>query len=444
VGFLIVFSMLVQSVLEALKNFFKFKTGVWERFFIKVYSNEFSLQRNAGGEDGWVTSPRKRLGELYKREFIGDVDKRMERINRVVVKGDNLIKTIRTELEEITRLAPGDKQIPLKAASAMGNIGKLFGLRLHSLLCIYDSFGKGGIKGLYDKLEAIIGKYPEQKERFRKLEHGAIEEFQQACEELLLKLDAIEVQISQYRQQIENKLDAWLVQVDKEYSRNMLLWTIIIGLAFVFITNADSFTIYRHLSLNPGARTELIKRAGESLEKIERTEPEQLNEIDNALRNDRVKDAMDKINIFVNNLQHDFALYGAGKLEKEARNIEEAGDNIEPDDRESAKTFLSANLSEVTILYTKLQRESIESRMEDLNFSDLPLGWSSDWKLLKNSLNQSDSVPETFIIMVKKILRLLLTTFLISFGAPFWNDILSTLVGIKNISLKRSLRQGTQ
>ena len=32
---------------------------------------------------------------------------------------------------------------------------------------------------------------------------------------------------------------------------------------------------------------------------------------------------------------------------------------------------------------------------------------------------------------VNKVLGLLLTLFLIAFGAPFWNDVLNTLIGMK-------------
>ncbi len=42
VGFLIVFSMLVQSVQESLKNLSKLKTGVWKRFFVNLYKKNFS------------------------------------------------------------------------------------------------------------------------------------------------------------------------------------------------------------------------------------------------------------------------------------------------------------------------------------------------------------------------------------------------------------------
>jgi cytochrome c oxidase assembly factor CtaG len=37
-------------------------------------------------------------------------------------------------------------------------------------------------------------------------------------------------------------------------------------------------------------------------------------------------------------------------------------------------------------------------------------------------------------IVIKKLGGLLMTAFLITFGAPFWNDILNALVGVKNIT----------
>ena len=43
VGFLILFSIIVQSAQEAVKNILKLRVGVWERFFINLYSGEFIL-----------------------------------------------------------------------------------------------------------------------------------------------------------------------------------------------------------------------------------------------------------------------------------------------------------------------------------------------------------------------------------------------------------------
>ncbi len=40
VGFLMLFSMLVTSVQNGLKNLFKLKAGVWERFFLNLYERE--------------------------------------------------------------------------------------------------------------------------------------------------------------------------------------------------------------------------------------------------------------------------------------------------------------------------------------------------------------------------------------------------------------------
>ena len=45
VGFLMLFSILVTSLQEGLKNILNLKAGVWERFFIGIYKRNFFIGR---------------------------------------------------------------------------------------------------------------------------------------------------------------------------------------------------------------------------------------------------------------------------------------------------------------------------------------------------------------------------------------------------------------
>jgi hypothetical protein len=62
------------------------------------------------------------------------------------------------------------------------------------------------------------------------------------------------------------------------------------------------------------------------------------------------------------------------------------------------------------------------------------VGWLADLKVFR-------AVPlggkQRLILIFKKIGGLIITIFLITFGAPFWNDILSALVGITKTTFKK-------
>ena len=63
-----------------------------------------------------------------------------------------------------------------------------------------------------------------------------------------------------------------------------------------------------------------------------------------------------------------------------------------------------------------------------------PIGWLADWKVFRSAAGDGSQL---FFLIVRKIGGLTIIIFLITFGAPFWNDILSALVGITKMTSKK-------
>jgi hypothetical protein len=79
------------------------------------------------------------------------------------------------------------------------------------------------------------------------------------------------------------------------------------------------------------------------------------------------------------------------------------------------------------------EAKAIQAR-EKLEAIGLPIGWDLKALLQSPAAEESKGVPTADWIL--KILGLLITGFLISFGSPFWFDLLSQFVSLRNIGSK--------
>ena len=73
-----------------------------------------------------------------------------------------------------------------------------------------------------------------------------------------------------------------------------------------------------------------------------------------------------------------------------------------------------------------LHKTAMEIQVRGIATLELPLGWQEDLSLLKEK-RQWEFVWSLLV----KLGGLVLTSFLISFGATFWNDILAALLRFK-------------
>jgi len=297
VGFLIVFSMLVQAVQEAFKNVLKLKTGVWERFFINLYKKDFPPI-----EDRKEKIPDIKSTLFWKRKrisgkFIGEFDERLKRLKGIVGKSETLINNLKTSLYNVVKLDPNDtniqKQILVEIKPLLDAMEQVAVLKLDVLLNIYDEFQNWKIKAVFRKIGTLIEANTKLRDNIMTFKKKEIIDFQKKCEELIDKIKEIERMLSDYRFQIENNIDAWIAQVNEEYRRNMLLWTILIGFIFVFIFNADSFSIYKYLSVDSKARAAIIQKVSETASKIQKANADELNTIESVLRQDKIDEAKD-------------------------------------------------------------------------------------------------------------------------------------------------------
>ena len=129
---------------------------------------------------------------------------------------------------------------------------------------------------------------------------------------------------------------------------------------------------------------------------------------------------------FCGNLARDFAMYKDDGMAKKATAIQASIGALKSADE--GIPALTEKEGELTSLFVNLTRTAVETYTQDAAALELPLGWSRDWTAFRAAAGKRAA----FTMAWHKMVGLTLTIFLITFGAPFWNDVLAALSGVKN------------
>jgi hypothetical protein len=447
VGVLVVFSMLVQSLQEALKSFFTMKAGVWWEFWRSVYREELGLGDSANRKPGaatdrpagiggpfkrlvgWVasllTAPWRGLKWTYrarKREPVEDLDVRMKCFkenlaNAVVVLGE--ARAALTQLKPPQGVPQVDaKVLKQKAESTRKAVEAL---KLHKILEIYRSVDTSTT--LTDLEEALKKTFSNAMEP---------ENIEPALDSLLSAITTTENNVLAVKSRLENRFDVWMAKVETTYRKHMLFITVLIGAILVLVSNADAFSIYRSLSASPQARDAVVARVEEVAKQALTSKAEDLNAIYAFIQAADFAKAQSQARALCANLAHDFETYKAGEMKQRATVLKDAIDKLQPG--EEGVKALTKNQAELTSLLVSLNRTAVETHAHDIAGLELPLGWSrQDLDAWRSAVGGAAA-----ILVFKKLGGLLITIFLITFGAPFWNDVLGALVGVKTTLGKKA------
>jgi len=446
VSILILFSIIVQSAQEAVKNILKLRVGVWERFFINLYSKdtEFNIGK---------ISISARFGMYIKRiwsgNFTGEFDKGFARLKEMLITADDTFKRLKKSLLVIVELNPNAADTPrlilYQLQPVLEAIGRAKGLALSKFLYIYvEVFKKEDLKRLYNEIKKFEIQHAKVENLLQSSTKGVVASFQIACKNLLRAIEAVEDQgmeafedrISEYRIQAEQNIDSWIGQINEEYRRNMLKWTVAIGFVFVIIANADSFSIYQYLRSDTKAQAAIAEKLKDITVVKQTADPEDLNKILVSLKENKLQDAQNISGSFLAKLESDYRTVGAGIEADKIKQLKESVKNIDIGKNDEIRKKLEEEYAKIADFNIRLPGVIIEKQMAGLTELDLPLGWTSDRQKYKD-LKASDASEKCTGFILKKIGGLLLTAVLITFGAPFWNDILKALTGIKDIARRK-------
>jgi hypothetical protein len=206
----------------------------------------------------------------------------------------------------------------------------------------------------------------------------------------------------------------------------MLKWTVIIGTALVLAFNADSFNIFRFLLNDTEARKAFVSVASETVVTAQKSRAEDLNAIDKAIDGENLTEAASKLKVFLQNIESDLKTLGSSGEVKIAASLIEQIKKIVPPEK---KAEIQSLYDKTVPLFVVLQKATLDDQLQGIAALDLPLGWGQEGKRWAAVAGFWEYV----FYFCAKFGGLFLTSVLVTFGAPFWKDVMNALAGAKKV-----------
>jgi hypothetical protein len=198
--------------------------------------------------------------------------------------------------------------------------------------------------------------------------------------------------------EIESWFDTVMQGFEERYQRGMKSLSIILGALVVVLLNANVFAIYKSISVNEALRKNLVDQGDE-----------------------------------IAQLQQDIATM-------------EEGGTVTPTATDTTATSATPSTKADTLPEKKKKLDSLVDRYTMFGFKPTTwnqfLTWAQD--LVTLDANENGSWLARRGDDFRTILGWLVMTMLLSLGAPFWHDALSSLFGVKNLLQKKNEQRNVE
>ncbi len=474
-------SVFLQIIVEAIKNLLKLRWAVYENFLVEMYKQLFP---------GVSLREKEALSSRKERSSIGSTLERFKGFQKTInslAEDFRKIRAFLLDLEHFLEETPGKdttsvrsafvdfrkKLLPLVSSLLVIDFDDVF--KLYKKLFSHSSHTVSleDLKSVQRKCEELllrISTLPGVEDEILKLKGDMLA----IIKELNETFDRVEKFIFHLHTSFSLRGETLLRDLENRYVRKINVWTFCIGLAMVFLLNADSIVIYRTLRDAPQVRTAIMKKADLLTTRVDlKPMSASINElsdlaikIENYLEENQRLDADSyrkyyrKYKALYLALEKYFELYKDLGFDVEKRSgkvvpyqPEKGGDDIIGNLKRHLERDVPAKelggeriraifddlgtaLFYLTRRYAALQLTTVEMQKRLLRAVELPLGWNSQ------RFDALISHLEDPLVLVTKILGLIITAVLISFGAPFWNDVLNSLLGLKSFLRKSGTSAG--
>ncbi len=196
---------------------------------------------------------------------------------------------------------------------------------------------------------------------------------------------AIRDNLNQLQKKIENNYNSTITKIHEQYEHKMRWYTLLGGILLAFVINADIFEIYHSLSKNALARTTIASQASVINKQMEMRLEQYKFDAEKGYENkaDLEKETQENLNAFFEQIEKASLDLGWTRAA-----VKKLAKKITADDK--AVTAQSADTPYLSRLFAKV----------------------------------------SWLAVLKKLIGLLVSGLLISFGAPFWHDFLSAVTGL--------------
>lgn len=244
-------------------------------------------------------------------------------------------------------------------------------------------------------------------------------------------LDAAVAPLRTKLNEVETWYDTVTQSFEERYTRGMKTWAMVISFLVVAYLNASVFKIYQNVVTNDALRNQLVQMGEERTKANEQ----------------RLANAKDKVTKTTEDLAKattEQAKATADAAKADAANTEAARAEAAKADAAKADAEKVAAAAEAAKNVTD---ESIKSDVDEIRkqvatlsaFGFQPQTWQGVKERMNPSLWTSDNWLDRRKDDFKTLAGWIVMTLLLSVGAPFWEDTLESLFGVKNL-----LRKGTK
>lgn len=311
-------SMLLQIVMEVVKNFLGLKWGVYETYLVSLYKNHFidDVAPIMGDKALWRRVKQELKKERVKGE-IGSISDRFKNLNTKTVLLAEVLMSIRSGLLKLQQDTAGKsndefRQIirqkclnseidevkqAINRAQSM-DVARLFGiyLKVHSTIAVVirESQPHGELDKIATNLENVSQNIQEfgptlsrvnsllaeLEQMQRVISSSATEAYSMQLtdsilDDLRLKLDEVVALMAHYehfvgglRNKFEANIDNWRGELEKSYSKNIVNRSFFMGFLLVAALNADTFTIYSALNSDAVLRERVMAQSAAIVDEI--------------------------------------------------------------------------------------------------------------------------------------------------------------------------------
>ena len=224
--------------------------------------------------------------------------------------------------------------------------------------------------------------------------------------------------------QVENWFDTVMQSFDERYTRHMKTVAIVIAFLVVILLNANFFNLYHSIAGSDALRAAIVAKGPEILKQAEAANA--ANAADSAQPKSNPKPSLSQTQT---------------PSTPNAQAPETTGSTVSnqpaPNETTSTDAAAAANKSKQELAEGIKQLQGLVDQSEALGLKPLKPKQVFDFVLGRG--NWAAATPsERFVHGVKVLLGWTIMALLLSVGAPFWQDTLESLFGVKNLLRKKS------
>lgn len=304
-------------------------------------------------------------------------------------------------LNDLSSVFDGDEVSP---SLLIENVLQLRNINLADVLAILGELQKKVATDLTAAKQAASSANPPEPGLISSLEalSTALADISAALAKLSAGLDAAVAPLRTKLSEVETWYDTVTQSFEERYTRGMKTWAIVISFLVVAYLNASVFDIYRNVVTNDALRNQLVQMGEERTKANEQRLAKVKEEAANAKNDQEKAKAAEKEVVTTEDIKKDIE-----EIRKQVATL--SGFGFQPLTWQGVKETFNRNL------WFNKGREGQEEE--------------KDWGGWLNRRKEDFKTLAGWLVM----------TFLLSVGAPFWEDTLESLFGVKNL-----LRKGTK